>query len=289
MFDITRQQEQYLTYTLSDTESQSLLKVVPSRGGIITQWQLQGEDILYLDKKRFQDPQLSIRGGIPILFPICGSLPENAYSYNLQTYHLKQHGFARDLPWEVIDRNLESKASITLSLQSNEETLAVYPFEFSLVFIYTLVGNSLRIHQRYTNNSSLKMPFSTGLHPYFVAKDKSQLEFEIPASSYQNQITKETKIFDGNFNFNEAEIDVAFRNPTEERSAIVDRSCKRKISLAYSSDYSTLVFWTITNKDYVCLEPWTAGRNALNTAESLLYLEPKTSYETWVEIEINKI
>jgi galactose mutarotase-like enzyme len=289
VFDITRQQEQYLTYILSDTESQSVLKVVPSRGGIITQWQLQEEDILYLDKERFQDPQLSIRGGIPILFPICGNLPENDYSYNLQTYHLKQHGFARDLPWEVIDRNLESQASITLSLQSNEETLAVYPFEFSLVFIYTLVGNSFKINQRYTNNSSLKMPFSTGLHPYFVAKDKSQLEFYIPASSYQNQITKETKTFDGNFDFNEAEIDVAFRNTTEKRSAIVDRSCKRKISLTYSNDYSTLVFWTIANKDYVCLEPWSAPRNALNTGESLLYLEPKTSYETWVEIEVNKL
>jgi galactose mutarotase-like enzyme len=288
VFDITSQQERYLTYTLSDTESQSALKVVPSRGGIITQWQLKGKDILYLDKERFQDPQLSIRGGIPILFPICGNLPENNYSYNLQTYHLKQHGFARDLPWKVIDRHLDGQASITLSLQSNEETLAVYPFEFSLVFTYTLVGNSLKIQQHYTNNSSVKMPFSTGLHPYFVAGDKSQLEFIIPASSYQNQISKEIKPFEGNFDFSEAEIDVAFGNITEKRSEICDRSCKQKISLTYSNAYSTLVFWTIAHKDYICLEPWTAPRNALNTGESLLYLKPKTSYETWVQIEVNE-
>jgi galactose mutarotase-like enzyme len=289
VFDITSQEEEYLTYILSDTDRQSSLKVVPSRGGIITQWQLQGEDILYLDRERFRDPTLSIRGGIPILFPICGNLPDNLYSYNLQTYHLKQHGFARDLPWEVIDRSTDNSASITLSLQSNADTITVYPFAFSLEFTYILVADTLTMQQKYTNNSNVKMPFSTGLHPYFAVRDKSKLEFEISASKYQNQVTKEIKDFTGSFDFNETEIDVAFRNLTKTKCAIVDRSANRKISLSYADAYSTIVFWTIAGKDYVCLEPWTAPRNAINTGESLLYIEPNSSYETWTTIEVDKI
>jgi galactose mutarotase-like enzyme len=289
MFDIVSQEEEYLTYTLSDTDSQSSLKVVPSRGGIITQWQIQGEDIFYLDRERFRDPTLSIRGGIPILFPICGNLPDDSYSYNLQTYQLKQHGFARDLPWEIIDRSTDNSASITLSLQSNAETITVYPFAFNLEFTYILAGNTLTIQQKYINNSTAKMPFSTGLHPYFAVRDKSKLEFEIPAFSYQNQITKEIKSFTGIFDFNETEIDVAFRNPTGTKCAVVDRSAKRKISLSYADAYSTIVFWTIAGKDYVCLEPWTAPRNAINTGKNLLYIEPNSSYETWTTLEIEKI
>jgi galactose mutarotase-like enzyme len=289
MFDIVSQEEEYLTYTLSDIDSKSSLKVVPSRGGIITQWQIQGEDILYLDQERFRDPTLSIRGGIPILFPICGNLPDNSYSYNLQTYQLKQHGFARDMPWEVIDHSTDNRASITLSLQSSAETLRVYPFAFNLEFTYILADNTLTIRQKYTNNYAVKMPFSTGLHPYFAVRDKSKLELEIPASSYQNQITKEIKSCTGNFDFNETEIDVAFRNPTEAKCAIVDRSAKRKISLSYTNVYSTIVFWTIAGKDYVCLEPWTAPRNAINTGENLLHIEPNSSYETWTTLKIEKI
>jgi galactose mutarotase-like enzyme len=286
VFELTNRQDKYLTYILSDTDSRSILEVVPERGGIITRWQLQEKEILYLDRERWQNPQASVRGGIPILFPICGNLPDNSYSYNLEAYQLKQHGFARDLPWEVVDSNLADGASITLSLQSTPDTLAVYPFEFGLLFTYTIVGNSLKIEQRYTNNSSVRMPFSAGLHPYFAVADKSQLEFEIPAASYQNQITKEIRPFTGNFDFSAAEIDVAFSDATDDKCSIDDRACGHKITLSYASAYRTLVFWTIAGKDYVCLEPWTAPRNALNTGESLLYLDPKAHYDTWVEISI---
>ena len=31
--------------------------------------------MLYLDQERFLDSSKSVRGGIPVLFPICGGLP----------------------------------------------------------------------------------------------------------------------------------------------------------------------------------------------------------------------
>ncbi len=44
-FTITQNQNQYLTYCLKDEEADAYLEVVPARGGIITRWQICGEDI----------------------------------------------------------------------------------------------------------------------------------------------------------------------------------------------------------------------------------------------------
>lgn len=284
MFAIATKQQQYQTYILTDQTAQSQLEVVPERGGIITSWSLQGQDILYLDAERFTNPSLSVRGGIPILFPICGNLPDNTYTYNGKVYTLKQHGFARDLPWEVTDQVTNDLVSLTLVLNSSDQTRAVYPFDFQLAFTYQLKGNTLEIQQRYTNLSTEPMPFSTGLHPYFFTSDKAELAFEIPASEYQDQITKEVHPFPGTFDWNRDEIDVAFQPLSDRSASFTDTGRRLKVTLSYSDIYSSLVFWTVKGKDFYCLEPWSAARNALNTKEHLTELPPKATCEASVRL-----
>ncbi len=286
MFAIARSSQQYETYILTDRDAQSQLEVVPERGGIITRWNLQSQDILYLDAERFKDPSLSVRGGIPILFPICGNLPDNTYTHQGEQYTLKQHGFARDLPWEVTDEVTNDIVSLTLVLNSNDQTRAVYPFDFQLAFTYQLKGNTLEIRQRYTNYSTEPMPFSTGLHPYFYTSDKTQLEFEIPASEYQDQITKELHPFSGTFDLSRDELDLAFGQIAESSASVTDTGRRLKITVSYSDLYSTLVFWTVKGKDYYCLEPWSAPRNALNTGEHLTELAAGGSCEASVRIDV---
>ena len=287
MFAIALEQQQYKTYILSDASSSSQLEVVPERGGIITRWRVQGQEILYLDEERFEDPQLSVRGGIPILFPICGNLPENTYTYKGQQYKLKQHGFARDLPWRAVGCVYEQGVSLQADLHTNEQTLAVYPFDFQLVLTYQIKGNSLIIYQHYTNKSSEPMPFSSGFHPYFLTHDKTQLEFEIPSREYQNQKTGEVQPFNGTFDFNQDEIDVAFKQLSGNSATVIDHSCRLKLTLEYDDIYSTLVFWTLKGKDFYCLEPWSAPRNALNTGENLTVLEPGASCSVTVRLTAN--
>jgi galactose mutarotase-like enzyme len=286
VFAIARKQQQYETYILTDQNAQSRLEVVPERGGIITSWSLQSKDILYLDGDRFADPSLSVRGGIPILFPICGNLPDSTYTHNGKQYTLKQHGFARDLPWEVTEQITNDLVSLTLVLNSNDQTRAVYPFDFQVAFTYELKGNTLEIRQRYTNHSTEPMPFSTGLHPYFFTSDKTRLEFDIPASEYQNQTTKEVHPFPGSFDLSQDEIDVAFRQVSANSTSATDTGRGFKVTLSYSDLYSTLVFWTVKGKDYYCLEPWSAPRNSLNTGEHLTELAPGASCEASVHLSV---
>ncbi len=287
MFNISLKEEQYLTYILSDEEAHSRIEVVPERGGIISKWKIQGQDILYLDQERFANAQLSVRGGIPILFPICGNLPNNLFIYNDKKYQLKQHGFARDSQWKVIEQSLDNSAKITLELESNEQTHLVYPFDFQLIFSYELNGNKLIINQSYTNNSREKMPFSVGFHPYFWCRDKSKLELDIPANEYQDQITKAIYNFDGYLDYNQEEIDIAFKKLHKNYTSLIDHQRRLKVTINYSNLFSTLVFWTVKGKEYVCLEPWSAPRNALNTEEQLNYLEPGQTEQVILEMIVS--
>ncbi|MBW4591331.1 MAG: aldose epimerase [Brasilonema angustatum HA4187-MV1] len=268
--------------------NQSQLEVVPERGGIITSWRVQGQEILYLDQERFANPELSVRGGIPILFPICGNLPNNTYTLNNKQYTLKQHGFARDLPWKFTDDYVTSEtASLTLVLSSNEQTRAVYPFDFKVAFTYQIQGNTLEIKQKYTNLSTEQMPFSAGFHPYFLTVDKNQLKVEIPSREYQDQITKEFHSFNGDFDYNRDEIDVAFKQLSAKSATVTDYARKLKLTLEYDDTYSTLVFWTVKGKDYYCLEPWSAARNAINTGERLSVLEPEATHAATIRLTAN--
>jgi galactose mutarotase-like enzyme len=280
MFTVTKQSQSEPVYVLNDTESQSSLTIFPDRGGIATSWLVGDRELMYLDADRFTDPSLSVRGGFPILFPICGNLPDNAYSIDGKQYSLKQHGFAREMPWQVTHQSSTTDASLTITLESTEATRQVYPFDFSVSFTYRIRGNQLVIDQTYTNKSATPMPFSSGLHPYFAAPAKEHLTFEIGADSYQEKQTGEVHPFAGKFDFSQAEIDAAFTNVKGHVATAMDAGQQLKLTMTSSDQYRTIVFWTVAGKDFYCLEPWTGPRNSLNTGVDLLHVAPGETMST---------
>ena len=284
MFSIDVEQRQYETYILTDEKSQSQLEVLPKRGGIITKWRINGQEVFYLDEERFKNPEMSIRGGNPILFPICGNLPDDSYTLNDQQFTLKQHGFARNLPWSVSEEITVDNVCLKLTLDSNEQTKKVYPFEFQVNFTYQLHGNTLTILQEFTNKSSEAMPFSVGFHPYFLTHDKSQLEFDIPSIEFQEKDSQKIHAFNGNFDFSSDEIDVAFNKLSAKSATVTDKGRNLKMTLEYDDNFSTLVFWTVKGKDFYCLEPWSAPRNAINTGEHLTVLEPGATQSATIRL-----
>jgi galactose mutarotase-like enzyme len=284
VFAIALKQKQYKTYILSDETANSTLEVVPERGGIATSWLVEGKEMFYLDAERFANPDLTVRGGIPILFPICGNLPNNTYTHKGVERKLTQHGFARDLPWTPTEQFTEGCAAMTLVLNSSEKTLAVYPFDFQLAFTYQIKGNSLEIVQEYTNLGDEPMPFASGLHPYFLAPDKTNLRFEIPGMQYRDHHTHQKDYFTGVFDPTLDEIDVSFDELTGLAATVTDETRGLRLTVSYNSSYGKLVFWTLKGKDFYCLEPWTAPRNALNTGEHLIYLQPGATCEMLVRM-----
>ncbi len=270
-----------MPYTLHAEHAR--LEVVPERGGLITRWQWHEHELLYLDRERFAQPELSVRGGIPLLFPICGNLPENRFHYGGQSYILKQHGFARDLPWHVLD---QQSNSLCLGLRDSEATRQGYPFAFQLTLTYRLRPDALAISFEVANPADTPLPFSFGLHPYFAVTDKSQLRFDLPIHAMVDQKTQQPLTFAGTFDWSAPELDLACRPLHGQRAQVCDQQRQYCLTLRYDSAFTTLVFWTLQDKPYYCLEPWTAPRNALNTGVDLLQVPPQSHITLAVEITV---
>lgn len=101
-------------------------------------------------------------GRAPILFPIVGMLNHGRYLLDGEYFAMPKHGFARNSLFELVER---SDSGITLRIEDQDTTRAIYPFAFRLDIIFELVGASLRVTARVTNIGANAMPVSFGFHP----------------------------------------------------------------------------------------------------------------------------
>lgn len=104
----------------------------------------------------------------PILFPIVGSLNNNRYIHEGNTYTMSQHGFARDMNFELASETL---SGIKYRLIENETSLKIYPFHFQLQIGYTLDKNSIEVIWEVKNTGSENLYFQIGGHPAFYYKN----------------------------------------------------------------------------------------------------------------------
>src|SRR6185369_10629268 len=116
--------------TLSLHAGESVAVLAPSRGGMLTRLAVGGRELFYLDRATFEDLSANVRGGNPVLFPSPGKLAGDAWARAGQSGSMKQHGFARNLPWEVVSTDTSGAARATLRLVSSDATVAQYPWDF---------------------------------------------------------------------------------------------------------------------------------------------------------------
>ena len=104
----------------------------------------------------------------PVLFPIVGSLWEKKYRIDGKEYTLGQHGFARDMDFHLISSD---ENTLWYELQSDAETLAKYPYAFTLRIGYKLNGNKIQVMWEVCNDDDKTMYFQIGAHPAFYYPD----------------------------------------------------------------------------------------------------------------------
>ena len=112
----------------------------------------------------------------PVLFPFVGAVKDKQFRTKGQTYTMGQHGFARDM-----DFTLDSQTEDTLwfVLKSNEETMAKYPYAFTLRIGYHIEGNKLEVLWQVENPSEEELPFSIGGHPAFNRPKNCKIRFDV--------------------------------------------------------------------------------------------------------------
>jgi galactose mutarotase-like enzyme len=257
------------TLRLDDEATGSAVHLAPARGGMVTRFSVGDAPVLFLDASTLRDPSKSVRGGIPVLFPIAGKLPGGSYEVAGQKYAMKQHGFARELPWTVVDESTGDGASVTLALDATEATRAVYPFEFSLRYTYRLRGGALAVEQSFENRGDAPMPIQPGLHPYFFVPDATKAEARVETDAtraYDNRTGHEVPAPQP-IALAGQEVDL-FLLDHRPRETVLHRPGLRAVRVAFGDDQRVLVVWTLPGRDFVCVEPWrtTAGALASGTA-----------------------
>lgn len=122
----------------------------------------------------------------PVLFPIVGLLKDDTYTYQNKTYILPRHGFARE---KTFSSEMISPAEVLFTLKADEETRAVYPFEFILKLRYRIHENSFSCTYEVINAGNSDLLFSVGAHPAFAVpftKDGSYDEYYLKFNKTEN-------------------------------------------------------------------------------------------------------
>lgn len=241
----------------------------------------------------------------PILFPIVGRLAKNQYLYDGKSYSLPQHGFARDLEFELVEQESDT---VWFELKANDVTREMYPFDFVLRIGYVLEDETLAVKWQVLNHNEEVMPFSIGAHPAFSTKLTSDDEY----SDYYLH-----------FETNEGISTYLFDNETgrvyEEKEQIIDKLKLLPLSKELFEEYPTLIIeneaaitlgcynherevvvrfdgfpyvgiWSPINAlgeiaDFVCIEPWYGVADTVGEPQELMskkgiqVIEPHSMFE----------
>ena len=237
------------------------LRVVPERGGLITGWRCGGEELLYFDAERFADPTKSVRGGVPVLFPVCGNLPENRLLLPQGSFPMPQHGFARDLPWQC--DALADGLGLRLTLRDSEATRLSYPFDFEVSLEYRLEPGALAIRACVAHTAeagAAEMPFALGLHPYFGVPSLAGTRLKQWPRTCFDHLTAASASTEVQLANLEQGVDLRL-DPAGAAPQLICGT--HLVELQMEPPFAHAVVWSDPPRPMVCLEPWSAPRGEL--------------------------
>ena len=202
----------------------------------------------------------------PVLFPIVGNYKDKTSIYKDKSYQLSQHGFARDMDFEL---ESQTESSMTFLLKDTAQTLEKYPFHFELRIKYTLNKRSLVIEWDVKNTNDETMYFSIGGHPAFNC-DLSKSYLTIKGADILNcgvlnsHGELSSKIVNIPLEKNRLQLDsslfdddalIAENNQSQE---IILSTDENKDLLKVSFDAPVFGLWSPAGKNapFVCIEPW---------------------------------
>lgn len=243
----------------------------------------------------------------PVLFPIVGALKDGIYFYEGKQYSLPQHGFMRANQQVILAEKAEN--FMKFLLKSNEETKAVYPFDFEFFTTYSLVESAVVVNHEVYNPSNKPLYFSLGAHPAFkcpINKGEEYndyyLEFEQAENSKTWEIdggligkgTKDVFIYPRELNlhrdiFNEGAL--VFKDLKSRNISLKCRKSKQVVSVSFEG-FPYLGIWAKPQAEFVCIEPWIGiadsvdAKQEFTTKEGIVRLEPKQWFKATYRIDI---
>ncbi len=223
------------------------------------------------ENRLFYNSEDISHSGIPLCFPNFGLLANKELCVEDKRSPMNQHGLIRDMDFSLLS---QTHNTLMLGLDSNEESLKHYPFEFSFKVSFSLDVNKLEINFQWHNKSKAKSPLSPGVHPYFKIYDRENIVLQTNALSYNlsedfseienivdssvlDAATKSSFIIKGAPNIN------LINHDLENTKVLLGK--ENMVNLIYdSNDFDRLTVWRKNaDVDYICVEPANA-QNKIN-------------------------
>lgn len=209
-------------------------------------------------------------GHAPILFPIVGRLNGDALRLDGIDHPMKQHGFARRMPFSVLEQGPDRAI---FRLADSEETRAIYPFSFALDLAFTIAGATLSIAARIENRGETAMPASFGWHPAFAwplpygaSREDHRIVFDQDEPETLRQIvpggligpTPRPSPLDGRILPLHDDLflnDALIWDPVSSRRVRYGAPTGPQLDIAFP-DTTKLGIWTKPGAPFICIEPW---------------------------------
>ncbi len=239
-------------------------------GAQLNSWKV--EDIEYIWQR---NPNIW-GGSAPILFPIIGELKGEGKTtlINGKPYHISIHGFVSGMEFVPV---YQRKDEVVLEVKANDDTLKMYPFNFTLGVKYKIIENGFSQTFIVENEGKEDMPFFVGSHPAFNVPMFSGETFEDYVIEFERAETCEAYRIDDNGLVNDSLTEPVFQSGNQihlthsifQKGALLFDSLNSHSVKLYNKrgkgikmdfpDFNYFGIWqtNTAQADYICLEPWT--------------------------------
>lgn len=206
----------------------------------------------------------------PILFPNVGKHNDGRYRTDGKTYHIGQHGFARDRDFQLVD---VGDKSIRYRLVSDEQTKESYPYDFMLDVTHELLDNGVKVVWDVTNTGDRAMYFTIGAHPAFNLPGSGKKEdFQICLPGNEALTVKSLNPETGTALSDTTEIPLEnsclpLSDKLFEQDALVMDDSQISVAELQTKNGDPVIkvttenfpnygIWSVDQAPFVCLEPW---------------------------------
>jgi len=266
-------------HIMIDIDNQYAKARISPYGGQILSYLPKGqtEDLLFLSDNAIYRRGKAIRGGVPVCWPW--------FAGDESGFGRPAHGFARNVPWEVVEttQNSDGSTTVKLVLKNTDESLAIWPYYFELQVEIT-VADKLTVALTTQNTGSTPFEISQALHTYLNVGDIDRvsilglddIDYLDKLEEYQQKKQQGSVLFD-------KEVDRIYQN-VPNTVVLVDEDLQREIKVTSSACSSTVVWnpWAETGanfsdlhensyQQFVCIE-------AANVFDDSVTVQPHDSH-----------
>lgn len=225
------------------------------------------------------DPPRFWKGHAPLLFPIVGGLHghQSRTTDGTEVSFPGLHGFVRRRMLDRVTAEDRGDAFVlAYRLEADDETRAMYPWDFVFKVEYRLTGDGLETTIAVTNQDARPMPFQVGWHPGFALPfrpdtgTKAACHLNLPPhpltlldNDDDCKLTGALRTVDGRGDFAFTErgldrtymLDVSEVPPDARAVELLDPDRLFGVRVTFG-DFPHLGLWSDADAPFLCIEPW---------------------------------